>query len=354
MGSSESILELNHLVANDYLLWMENYKINKKYGNKKIRISHLLDFLKFAKDTGEDDIIDCKEKYFCTFEGLSLSAEFSIHEFEDYYLDREIPLSIIDTNYIRNYIVNIDNASISTMIHRRAVLHKFLLFIDNSTNNNSFEETISKLKKYKKVKGDIYKSKTIDKKTIKRLLLFIDEFVNNPKLLNKRLKSNSVHTAYRNSAMILLMLGAGLRALEAISLRYCDIVDNNKDTYTIHVISGKGNKNRTTYIKKKLFKKHFEYLSEHKNNEKDPLSLNSKGSKIDRGNLYKFTQNVFKYLGVEQQGLHIFRHHFGSKFAENNGNIKILQDLLGHSIITTTMVYSSTGEDAKEDAIAMV
>ena len=49
-------------------------------------------------------------------------------------------------------------------------------------------------------------------------------------------------------------------------------------------------------------------------------------------------------------GLHIFRHLFGSEFAEKNGNIKILQDLLGHSVITTTMIYSKVGEKAKKEA----
>jgi site-specific recombinase XerD len=94
-------------------------------------------------------------------------------------------------------------------------------------------------------------------------------------------------------------------------------------------------------------------LNKYKKSDKDIIALSQNGVQVNRRNLYKTVTKIFTYLGESKQGLHIFRHHFGSNFAQTNGNIKILQDLLGHSSISTTMIYSSVAEDAKERAISL-
>jgi len=347
----KGLSEFNDTTANDFLLWMENYNINRDFGSIKERIALLFDFLEFCNSSDDNDFINLREKYFKS-RVTTESMEYALSEFEDYYLLNEIPLQKIDNNYIVNYINNIHKDSVSTMSRKKTVLIKFLKYIDDTLQSDSFDYTIKSLKVYKKAKGSIYKSKALSEASIKTLLKFIDDYTDNPKIFVKKMKKDAQHIAYRNTALILLMMGAGLRTTEALSLRYCDILDSNDSTYTIHIIGGKGNKNRTSYIKKDLFEKHFKYLNSYKKNDTDFISLSSAGNKLDRKNLYEFVKKIFIHLKIEEQGLHIFRHHFGATFAANNGNMKILQDLLGHSLITTTMTYSAVGEDAKKNAIA--
>jgi len=352
LSDRKGLSEFNDTLANDFLLWMENYKVNRDYGSIKERIALLFEFIKFSNGIGDTDFISSREAYYNSLESISKELEYSLNEFEDYYLENEISLDKISNDYIKYYIVNMNKSTATTMALKKAILQRFLQYIDDSLESGYFKETIKNLRVYKKAKGQIYKSQEIDEKSIKLLLEFIDNYTDNPKIFVRKLKKDSVYIAYRNSAMMLLMLGAGLRTSEALSLRYCDIIDSSDNAYTIHVLGGKGNKNRTSYIQKSLFKKHFEYLNNYKKSDTDFISLSSNGNKMARTNLYIEVKKVFIHLGIEKQGLHIFRHHFGSNFAATNGNMKILQDLLGHASSATTMIYSSTGEDAKEKAIS--
>ena len=340
--------------SNDFLLWMENYQINRDYGSLKERTAELLHFIEYIQSQTNKDIFILRNKYINTHENSKLDMNFILDEFEKYYFNNEIAIDKIDNNYIKNYIVNDSKTSVATMMHRRAVLHKFINFISEKSDSDVFDYLLKNMKIYKKEKGVIYKSKTFDKELLLKLINFIDAYVDDPSIFIKRVTQQSKTVAYKNTAMILLMLGAGCRASEALSLRFCDIEDSNKDTYKVNILNGKGNKHRTSYILKSLFKKHYDYLNNVKNTPDDYISTNSNGNKLDRKNLFKTVEKIFKFIGEDKKGLHIFRHHFGSSFAENNGNMKILQDLLGHSVITTTMIYSGVGESAKERAVAGV
>jgi len=354
ISKQKSISQFNESHTNDFLLWMENYRVNRDYGSLKSRVTELLNFIKFTQKNANNDIFELRNSYLNSIEKTKKvqKVNFILDEFEDYYFENEIDLKHIDNNYIKNYIEFFPKVSNTTMIHRRAVIHKFITFIAEKAKTDKFESTLKNMKLYKKQKGTIYKSKSFEKETLNKLMNFIDGYIENPAIFKKRVRKNSQHIAYRNTAMILLMLGAGCRVSEALSIKYSDIEDTKNETYRINILNGKGNKQRTSYILKSLFKKHLEYLMLHRKNDNEYLSTNSNGVRVNRKNLYEEVRNMFKHIGEDKKGLHIFRHHFGSSFAENNGNMKILQDLLGHSVITTTMTYSAVGEIAKENAIA--
>lgn len=350
-SDKKGICDIDDTCCNDYLLWMENYKTNKEYGSVKERIIKLVKFIKFLQENNEPDYLMGRQNYFNTLTDDFDTINFILDEFESYYNAHEVDFKKIDNNYIKNYIATLPKASVTTMTNRRAVLHKFLRYIEEETQTNCFEKTLKKMKVYKKPKGAIHKSKTIEKEVIDKLMKFIDDYIKDPGIYKKRVTDDSVYVAYRNTAVILLMMGAGCRISEVLSLRYCDIIEQKK-SYRVNIIAGKGNKSRTTYIDKSLFKKHFEYLKNKVKNNEDLLISSLSGKKLDRKNMYNEVKKMFKYIEVDKSGLHIFRHHFGSEFAEKDGsNIKILQDLLGHSVITTTMIYSNVREGAKEDAV---
>jgi len=361
MSDKKGLCDIDDTNVNDFLYWMENYETNRKYGSVKERISIVADFLSFSKNINED-FIDTRDRYVNQHNTNLDKINFALSEFEDYYFENELPLVKIDNNYIINYITNIPKASISTMSNRRAIVHKFFSFIVEETGTDCFKDLFRKMKTYKKQKGNVRdKHQKISKEKMKRFMDLLSGYVKDPSVIQKRVRANSQRVAYRDTAMILLMYRAGLRASEAINVRLQDIREEN-NSYRINVIGGKGGKSRVTYIKKICFEKHYLYFKEILDDEQDYLSGTSGKQKMDRRTLYINVKKIFNALeakdrknGVHEdaaKGLHIFRHLFGSEFAEENGNIKILQDLLGHSTINTTMIYSSTREDAKREAVS--
>ncbi|WP_457750300.1 tyrosine-type recombinase/integrase [Sulfurimonas sp.] len=357
MPNKTSICDVEVNDCNDFLLWMENYETNKNYGSLKERMKMLADFLSFSKE-GKKDFIEAREDYFQTNFKNREKVEYALCEFEDYYYTNEIPLRNIDNNYIVNYIETLPKASVATMMNRRAALHKFFTYITEETETECFKDVLKKMKKYKKQNGSINESrKVIDEEITERFLDLLERYTDNPKIIQKRIRKNSIEVAYRDAAMILLMYRGGLRVSEALNTRLCDIQDMG-DLYKVNILGGKGNKNRTTYFKKEYFEKYYNFFAQ-RLLDGDYLSGNKKGDKMDRRTLYIKVKKLFEKLKEEGsidkeiKGLHIFRHLFGSEFAEKNGNMKILQDLLGHSVITTTMIYSDVGEKSKQKAIML-
>jgi len=348
----KKVSQLTHQDVNDFLYWMENYKTNKEYGSIKERLSYLVHFIKYAQASGTSDFILVRDRYLSDVTHTEIARiNYALDEFENFYYEKEIPFSKMDNEYLKKFVASIPKASVTTMMHRRAVVHKFFAFVFDETKDEIFEEILKNMKLYKKPKGSVHKKKGIDEVVLKKLFVFIDEYIADPKNVLQKPTKRSKHIAYRNTAMVLLMYGAGCRASEALSIRMKDIVDEGKAVYKVLIYGGKGNKNRTTYIKKELFKRHYDYFFGYVKSADQYLSLNSNGKKMSRINLYQAVVKMFIAIDEVEKGLHIFRHEFGSSFAEKNGNIKLLQELLGHSDISTTMIYSSVGEKAKEKAI---
>jgi len=353
LRDKEKLSDLSLYEVNNFLLWMENYQINRDYGSLKERTQVLIDFISLGAKNPEKDFIELREFYFILSDiNNRVDINYVLDSFEEYYDKKPIAFHKIDNKYIKNYIASSEKKhSIATMAHRRAVLYKFIKFINDKNSGDVFDYVLKNMKAYKLPKGVIYKSKSLKKEVVDKIIDFINSYIADPSIFIAKPSKYSKRVAYKNTAMILLMMGAGCRVSEAISLRFKDITET-EDTYKIDILSGKGNKHRTTYIRKELFKEHYEYLLSHAKDTDEYLSLTVRGDKMKRENLFNFTKKMFAFIGEDKQGLHIFRHHFGSNFAETNGNMKILQDLLGHSVITTTMIYSGVEESAKEVAVA--
>jgi len=361
MPDKKGLCKISVDSCNDFLLWMENYETNKKYGSLKERISYLVEFLTFcSKENG--DFIELSQKYLSLQTHELDKISYALSEFEDYYYENEIPIKEIANHYIVNYIETLPTASIATMTNRRAVMHKFFMYIAKETQTECFKEIFRKLKVYKKSTGAIQAAdKFIGEETMCLLLDLMDRYIQTPTIVHQKTRSNSQRVAYRDTAMVLLMYRGGLRVSEALNTRLSDIVDNG-ETYRVNILNGKGNKSRTTYFKKCYFEKHYLYFKNTLSKAESFLSENANNNKLNRRTLYANVGRIFQVLVLEQKklgnsdigklsGLHIFRHQFGSEFAEKDGNMKILQDLLGHSSIITTMIYSKTGERAKEEAL---
>ena len=148
---------------------------------------------------------------------------------------------------------------------------------------------------------------------------------------------------YRTKAMLEMMYGSGLRVSELVNLTLSDI---DLDNSTI-LIQGKGNKERIVplgeYAKEYLIK----YLNvrneliKKKNGNFEELFLNNHGKPITRNGFNFLLNNLLKEKNINKNVTpHTLRHSFATHMLDNGADLKTIQELLGHSDIVTTRIYT--------------
>ena len=148
-------------------------------------------------------------------------------------------------------------------------------------------------------------------------------------------------TGIRDRLIIELLYSSGIRASELINLNEYVIDFNEREMRIV----GKGDKERITFFsrnaKKRLEKYIEEKKKEYKNYSKEILITNSKGKKLTTRSLRRLISNHATEAGLQKEVTpHVFRHSFATELLNNGVDIRYLQELLGHSSISTTQVYT--------------
>lgn len=148
-------------------------------------------------------------------------------------------------------------------------------------------------------------------------------------------------TGIRDRLIIELLYSSGIRASELINLNEYVIDFNERE---IRIV-GKGDKERITFFSrnaKKWLEKYIEEKKkEYKNYSKEILITNSKGKKLTTRSLRRLISNHATEAGLQKEVTpHVFRHSFATELLNNGVDIRYLQELLGHSSISTTQVYT--------------
>ena len=147
---------------------------------------------------------------------------------------------------------------------------------------------------------------------------------------------------YRNKAMLELMYSSGLRISELISLHIHDV---NLEMQTVRIF-GKGNKERIIPIGDYATKYLEIYLYEFrpmllKRKETDILFLSSRGDQMSRQAFFKIIKQLGQTKHIKTDfSPHTLRHSFATHLLENGADLRSIQELLGHSDISTTQVYT--------------
>lgn len=149
----------------------------------------------------------------------------------------------------------------------------------------------------------------------------------------------------RNMAVFEFLYSTGCRVSEAASVKLIDLNLKNRSVR----VTGKGRKERVVFIGKAAFLCLKEYIAKRKLHIKQDknvqaLFINSSGTGITpRGIRYILD----KYLGEinlnKKISPHTFRHSFATHVLDNGADIRIVQELLGHSSLSTTQIYTHTG-----------
>lgn len=179
-------------------------------------------------------------------------------------------------------------------------------------------------------------------------ILSIDDI----RLLLQYCKNDPSPEGIRLNAMINLLYASGLRVSELISIKLADILINQtigqiRKTFNI---TGKGNKERIIVINEQTILTLLEYLKVREQ------FINSRNSK---GKLYLFpSASSFGYMtrqnfaillkqaaigaGLDPENIspHTLRHSFATHLLEGGADLRVIQELLGHSDISTTQIYT--------------
>jgi len=149
--------------------------------------------------------------------------------------------------------------------------------------------------------------------------------------------------AARDAAVMTLLYGCGLRISEALDLTPADI---RTGTTTLR-ITGKGNKTRLVPLLPVVLEAVAKYrqLCPIHLDEGEPLFRGSRGGKLQPAIIQRAMQKLRGAFGLPETATpHALRHSFATHLLAGGGDLRTIQELLGHASLSTTQVY--TGVDA--------
>jgi len=149
-------------------------------------------------------------------------------------------------------------------------------------------------------------------------------------------------------------LNTGMRRDELVNLEWSDIDWQNKQIRIINKekkrYHPKGQKERFIPMKNELIA----LLEERKKKAKGPYVFATKDGKPRHNNVLKELKRVAKRAGIEHITIHMLRHTFASHLVMAGVDLPTVQKLLGHSSITTTMIYAHLAPDHLRSAIEKI
>lgn len=258
-----------------------------------------------------------------------LTLKAYLNDLEDFnsFLDKEFDdLSIEEAQYqqIRNWIValvesGISNRSINRKISSLNTFYKFLL------KTKSID--VNPLSKHKALK--------VSKKV---QVPFSEEEM---KAVMEELNAVTDFEGLRNRLIIELFYATGIRRIELVNLKISNIDLANK---TLKVL-GKRNKERFIPLIDTVMLSIEAYLDERNKLEliKDPsfVFLTKKGVKIYESLVYRIINDYFSKVSSKvKRSPHILRHSFATHLLNHGANLNAVKELLGHSSLAATQVYT--------------
>ena len=284
-------------------------------------------------------------------------------------MDKEEFLKINVINDFISYISK-KNYSINTYTSYINDLYYFTIFVKKDLIKVTFEDVkdylehlnlkkeksssvrrkISSLKSFYKF---LYKNGYMDKKdypltkvAYPKMEKKLPKFIYYNDLLEIINESTKDKDGVRDRLIIEMLYATGVRVSELVNIKINDIDFNNRRI----IVLGKGNKERIVYYGEYAEEVLKEYMKTHERKNHNYLFVNSKGGKLtDRGVRY-IIDNIMSKLSVKTHVTpHVLRHTFATDMLNNGCDIKVVQELLGHSSLKATEIYTHvTNEHLKK------
>ena len=263
----------------------------------------------------------------------------------------------------KNYSLHTYNSYISDLYYFYLFVKKDLLKVNEEDIRDYLEHLNMKHEKPTSVRRKIssfksfykflYLNNYMDKKdyplvkiVYPKLEKRLPKFIYYNDLLEIINESSKDKDGVRDRLIIEMLYATGVRVSELINIKYSDIDYNNKRIR----VCGKGNKERIVYFGDYALDVLKEYKATHLQDKNGYVFTNSKGVQItDRGVRY-IIDNIMKKLSVKVHVTpHVLRHTFATDMLNNGCDIKVVQELLGHTSLKATEIYTHvTNERLKE------
>jgi len=280
------------------------------------------------------ELIDTFLSYLSVERGLSNNTISSYRDDLNFYIDflsaqHVDALSKIVKNDITNFMLNQKDKGISanSIARRLAAIRMFHRFLSRErilkTDPTSL---IDSPKLWKKI------PETLSLNEVEVLL-------GQPDLRDKQ--------GIRDRAILETLYATGMRVSEAVNLKLAGV---NLEIGFLRCI-GKGNKERIIPLGKKAIASIKRYTEASRNSflkkkESDFLFLNRSGNKISRQSLWKMIKRYARGARIKKpMKPHILRHTFATHLLERGADLRSVQEMLGHSNISTTQIYTHINKD---------
>lgn len=265
---------------------------------------------------------------------LEDEKNFSNHTIRAYMADvltfliwvNEKNIDDIDTKYFSNYLYFIDkmNYTKTTIARKIASIRAFYKYL--------YREEIIDFNPLDTVSGP---------KRSKSLPNFLSDDEIETILTNVKISTPS---GYRNRVIFELLWVSGMRISELSGLNYENLnLEQNEIT-----VFGKGAKERIVLIPNRTresLKNYIENISDlifkTRKGPKDPVFINNTGYRLQNQSIRKALKEVVDNIELSKKVTpHVFRHSFATRLLENGADLRVVQELLGHSSISNTQIYT--------------
>lgn len=160
--------------------------------------------------------------------------------------------------------------------------------------------------------------------------------------LSAEIDGSTTFRSCRDALLVLFLYSTGIRLAELTDI---DRTDFGKDLRELHVI-GKGDKERVVPIVPSLRRRINDYLDIIKRENicksgEKALFLSEKGNRISRSEVYRAVKAQLTTMGIQgKKSPHVLRHTFATHLMNNGADLREIQELLGHSSLSATQVYT--------------
>lgn len=275
-------------------------------------IQTFLDYLKFEKRYSQHTVISYQNDLTSFFDFIEV--EFAVTE-----------MAAIAPTFVRSWLAQLK---------------------EGGMESKSINRKISALKsffKYQLKKGVLQTSPMttiISPKIKKRLPQFVEE--KDTSTLFTYVEFPDSWEGNTHKLLLGIFYNTGMRQAELVNLKESQIDSGNG---SIKVL-GKGNKERVLPVSNELMRSIQQYIAEKRkvfeNFDSEFVLINNKGKKL----YPKYVYNVVnKYLGqsgttIDKKSPHILRHTFATHLMNNGADLNAVKELLGHSSLAATQVYT--------------
>lgn len=223
-------------------------------------------------------------------------------------------------NFVNDYRTDRTESSVSRMIASIRGFHRFLV-LENATNINPAQYI-----------GTGSKSLRLPKTlSVEKVIEVIES-----------IPSADINTS-RNKLIFEFLYGTGARISELVNT---DLDDIDIDSNIVKIRFGKGSKQRIIPLGKQLKVAINNYLTRERNalvsskKSCNSLLLNSRGARLSRQSIWEVINKIALQNNLAELTPHTLRHAFATHLLEGGADVRVVQELLGHSSVNTTQIYT--------------